>query len=130
MTCNQLRPNSHRCPIGVTTGAVCHINYHVITTNCINAFCLHFLTSFLVKYLISMCVCAIINVTWCNNLLRNSKIFILFKCILNVQILLGAAVYNKSATFFLTTSQSEVEGKELPEQMFTVIMFGLIVFVI
>lgn len=47
-----------------------------------------------------MCVCAIINVTWCNNLLRNSKIFILFKCILNVQILLGAAVYNKSATFF------------------------------
>lgn len=43
-------------------------------------------------------------------------------------MLLGDTVYNKSV-FFRTTSQSEVEGREFPEQMFTVIMFGLIVFV-
>ncbi len=56
-------------------------------------------------------VCLCYNVIWCNNWLRNSKIFILFKCILSVQILL--AVYNKSATFF-NNKPIRSEGKRTP----------------
>jgi len=43
-------------------------------------------------------------------------------------MLLGNTVYNKSVFFFLNNKPIR-SGRELPEQMFRVIMFGLIVFV-